>query len=123
MLPPVRVIVPGAVVVTVPPPQPLAEPFATVNPAGSVSVKATPVSPTVEFGLLIVKLSIDVPPSGIVAASKFFIIDGGATTVIDAVAGVVPGPDSLELTLPLVLFFTPAVEPVTFTLKVQLPPP
>src|SRR5215831_4114589 len=86
-------------------------------------MKATPVSPTVELGLVTVKVSEVVPPNGIVLAPNDLVIDGGATTVIDAVAGVVPGPDSFELTLPLVLFFTPAVAPVTVTLTVQLPPP
>jgi hypothetical protein len=122
IVPPVSVIVAGAVVVTVPPPQPLTEPFTTVNPAGSVSVTVTPVSPTVEFGLVIVKLSMLVPFSGIVAASNDFMIVGGATTVIGAVLLVPPGPDSLELTLPVVFDFTPAVAPVTVTLNVHIPP-
>src|SRR5215831_20075099 len=86
-------------------------------------MKATPVSPTVELGLVIVKLSEVLPPSGIVLAPNALVIDGGATTVIGAMLLVVPGPDSFELTLPVVLFFTPAVDPVTVTLKVQFPPP
>jgi hypothetical protein len=123
IVPPVSAIVLGAVVVTVPPPQPLAEPLATVNPAGSVSVTATPVSPTVEFGLVMVKLSTLVPFSGTVAASNDFIIVGGPTTVIGAVLLVPPGPVSFELMLPVVLLFGPAEVPVTVIEKVQLPPP
>jgi len=121
--PPVSVIVPGAVVVTVPPPQPLAEPFATVKPEGRLSVTVTPVNPTVLFGLVIVKLSEVLPFSGIVDAPNPLLIEGGATTVTIAVLLVVPGPDSLELTLPVVLLFGPAVVPVTVTLNMQLPPP
>src|SRR5690348_15590418 len=97
IVPPVSVIVLGAVVVTVPPPQPLAEPFATVRPEGRLSVTVTPVNPTVEFGLVIVKLSDVLPFSGIVDAPNPLLIPGGATTVIGAVLLVVPGPDSFEL--------------------------
>jgi len=43
---------------------------ATVIPAGSVSVKATPVSELPAFGLVMVKLKLVVPFSGMVAAPK-----------------------------------------------------
>jgi len=45
-------------------------------------------------------------------------MDGGATTLMLAEA-VPPVPPSVELTLPEVLFFVPAVVPVTFTENVQ----
>src|SRR5437868_561389 len=63
---PVRLIPVGAVVVTVPPQMP-AEAFATVNPVGSVSVKATPVRATaLAPGLVIVNVNEVVAPSEIV---------------------------------------------------------
>src|SRR4029079_4752564 len=58
---PVSVIRLFPVIVRVPP-QGGVLPFATVNPAGSMSVNPTPVNPTVEFGLVIVKVSRVVPP-------------------------------------------------------------
>ena len=45
-------------------------------------------------------------------------MDGGATTLIEAEA-VPPVPPSFEVTWPVVLFFVPAVVPVTLTEKVQ----
>jgi hypothetical protein len=98
-------------------------PLATVSPAGNVSVNVTPVSPTVLFGLVIVKLSDVVWFSGICDGTNDLLIVGGATTVTIAVLLVVPAPDSLELMLPVVLLLTPAVVPVTVTLNIQLPPP
>lgn len=50
--------------------------------------------------------------------AKAFIIAGGATTVVVAVA-VLPCPPFVEQTLLVVLFLTPALVPVTLTLKVQ----
>jgi hypothetical protein len=50
-----------------------------------------------------------------------FVIAGGATTVNVAEA-VSPVPPSLELMAPVVLFFVPAVVPVTATVTVQLLP-
>jgi hypothetical protein len=52
---------------------------------------------------------------------KAFEIVGGATTVNVAVA-VRPAPPSVEETVPVVLFFVPAVVPVTATVKVQVLP-
>src|SRR5712671_885880 len=51
------------------------------------------------------------------AAPNALMITGGATTVILALE-VFPVPPSVEVTCTL-LFFTPAVVPVTFTLKVH----
>jgi len=88
-----------------------------------VSVNAIPFSVVVVFGLVMVKVSTLVPPCGIVAASKLFEIDGGPITVSVAVFEVAPAPLSFELIAPVVLFHTPVVDPVTVTLKLQLPPP
>src|SRR5260370_25587509 len=108
----------GGVVVNVPP-QALAEELATVSPVGSVSVKATPVSGTVLApGLVMVKVSDVVVFSAMVAGLKALAIEGGATTVMEAEA-VPPAPPSVEVTLPVVLFWSPALVPVTSTENVQ----
>jgi hypothetical protein len=124
-VPPERLITPvPAVAVTVP-----LQVFATPGVAattsvpvvfGSVSLNATPVrSPAaVAFGLAIVKVTVVVPFSGMLAAPNAFEIVGGATTVIDAFE-VLPVPALVEVAWTL-LFFTPAVVPVTFTEIVQL---
>jgi hypothetical protein len=122
MVAPDSVIVLGFVVVSVPP-HGVELPVATVNPAGRLSVNPTPVNPTVEFGFVIVKLRLVVPPTGIFAAPNDLAIVGGASTVIEAVAVVVPVPPSLEVTVLLVLFLTPAVVAVKSTFTVQVPPP
>jgi hypothetical protein len=119
--PPESVIMLGAVVVRVPPPHTAELPLGTVRPAGNVSVNATPVNAVVVFGFVIVKLSTLVPFSGIADASKPFMIDGGPTTVRVAVLLVAPVPLSVELIVPVVLFQTPVVEPVTVTLNMQFP--
>ena len=64
-----------------------------------------------------VKLSEVEPFSGMLAAPNALMITGGATTVIEALE-VLPVPPSVEVTWTL-LFFTPAVVPVTFTETVQ----
>src|SRR5260370_23901469 len=108
----------GGVVVNVPP-QALAEELATVSPVGSVSVKATPVSGTVLApGLVMVKVSDVVVFSAMVAGLKALAIEGGATTVMEAEA-VPPAPPSVEVTVPVVLFWSPAVIPVTLTENVH----
>jgi hypothetical protein len=115
---PVKAIPVGAVVVSVPP-QTVAEAFATVRPVGKVSVNATPVSATaLAAGLVTVNVSEVVAFNAIDKGLKTFAIDGGATTLILADA-VPPVPPSVEVTLPVVLFFVPAVVPVTFTENVQ----
>lgn len=92
-----------------------------VSPAGNVSVKPTPVNPTVEFGLVMVKVRLVVPFNGMLEAPNALLIVGGATTVIVAVLLTAPVPPLVELTAPVVLFFTPAVAPVTVTVIGQLP--
>ncbi len=101
------------------PPQTVAEALATVNPVGSVSVKATPVNATaLAAGLVMVKVSEVVAFRAMLLGLKTLAIDGGATTLIEAEA-VPPVPPSVEVTLPVVLFCVPAAIPVTFTEKLQ----
>ena len=57
------------------------------------------------------------PFSGMLAAPNALMITGGATTVMDAF-DVLPVPPSVDVTWTL-LFFTPAVVPVTLTDNVQ----
>lgn len=92
-----------------------------INPGGSVSLKPTPVSPTVlPAGLEIVKLKVADPFSGMLVPPKASLIIGGAATARLAVA-VFPVPPLVEPTVTL-LFFAPAVVPVTFKLSVQEAP-
>ena len=89
-----------------------------IKPAGSVSLKPTPVSPTVlPAGLVIVKLKVADPFSGMLAAPNPSLIVGGAATARLAEA-VFPVPPLVEPTVTL-LFFAPAVVPVRFKLSVQ----
>ena len=65
------------------PPHVFASPFgvATTSPAGSVSVNATPVAPTVlAVGFVIVNVNVEVPFCGTVPGVNDAAIDGGATT-------------------------------------------
>lgn len=94
--------------------------LATTTPAGRESLKATAVSATVEFGLAMVKVSVEVPFTGTLAGAKLLLMTGGATTVMLAEA-VRPVPPWVEVMALVVLFLTPAVVPFTFTLKVQEP--
>jgi hypothetical protein len=99
---PLRLIVTGAVDINVPP-QALVELLVTVRPVGKVSVKATPVSDAVVFGLVMVKVSEVLPFSGIVDAPKAFEMVGGATTVSGAALLTKPVPPLVELTVPVAL--------------------
>src|SRR6266851_4002903 len=87
---PDRVTLPEpAVAVMVPPPQLPVRPFgvATTKPAGSVSVKATPVSGMVLIaGFVMVKLKLVEPFSGMVTAPNALVIIGGVATARLAVA-------------------------------------
>jgi hypothetical protein len=115
---PVSAIPVGAVVVSVPP-QTVAEELATVRPVGSVSVNATPASgSTLAAGLVMVKVSEVVAFFEMLVGLNTLAITGGASTLIEAEA-VPPVPPSVDVTLPVVLFCSPAVMPVTFTEKVQ----
>src|SRR5579859_5088589 len=93
--------------------------FATARPAGSVSPKPTPVSATVAFGLVMVKVSVVVAFRLMLAAPNAFAMLGGPITVMLAVLLVAPAPLSFDEIGPVVLFCTPAAIPVTFTLIVQ----
>src|SRR5438552_6875519 len=119
MVAPVRVIPVGAVVVKVPP-HTVAEALATVNPVGSVSVKATPVSATVlAAGLVMVKVNEVVALSAMLVGLKTLDIVGGATTVRVAVLLVVPVPPSVEVIALVVLSASPAAMPFTVTVSVH----
>jgi hypothetical protein len=112
IVPPERLIEPEpATAVMVPLPQVPVSPFGveTTKPAGSVSLNATPVSATVVFGLLMVKLRLVEPFRGMLAAPNALLIVGGPTTVMLALE-VLPVPPFVELTVTL-LFLTPAVVP------------
>src|SRR5215472_8885975 len=83
---------------------------------GSVSLNATPVRspPAVEFGLLIVKVIVAIPLSGMLPAGlKVLLIVGGPTTVIEALE-VLPVPPFVEVACTL-LFLNPPVIPCTIT--------
>ncbi len=111
-----------AVAVMAPPPQLPVNPFGveTTRPAGSVSVKATPVSDTaLAAGLVIVKLNVVVPFKAMFAAPNDLAITGGATTTSVAVAGA-PLPPSVDDTTDVVFTLLPAVVPDTFTENVHV---
>jgi hypothetical protein len=111
-----------AVAVIVPPPQLPVRPLfgvATTKPAGKVSVKPIPVSPTDVFGFVMLKVKLVEVFSAIEAAPNDFVITGGEATVMVAVLLVVPVPPSVEVITFVVLFHTPEVIPVTFTVIVQ----
>jgi hypothetical protein len=67
-----------------------------------------------------VKLSVEVPPGAIKFGVKTSASEGCPTMAMAADA-VPPVPPSVEETLPVVLFFAPAVVPITFTEKVHDP--
>jgi hypothetical protein len=78
-------------------------------------------------GLVVVMVAVDpdsVAPVGdaamVLTNSNALLMPGGATTVILALA-VFPMPPSFELTLPVTLFWMPAVVPVTVTLNEHVP--
>src|SRR5204863_9840685 len=118
----VMVLEPG-VAVTVPPPGlGSLSPFglATTRPAGRLSVKPTPVSVGFPAGLEMTNLRTVEVLSGIEAGVNDTPADGASTTVRLALAAE-ELPPSVELTV-TELFWTPALVPVTFTLKVTLVP-
>ena len=119
---PDRLTVPlAAMAVIVPPPHepdnPLGVP--TTNPAGNVSVNATPVKEVVVFAFVIVKVKEVVAFTSMVPAPNVFVIDGGERTVKLAVE-VFPVPPLVELIWTLFVF-VPAVVPWTLTLKLHEP--
>ena len=91
-----------------------------------VSVKLT-APPGVETGPLSVSVTVTVngadPPIGAVAVSGLMEVEvARVLTVRLAVLLVVPGPLSVALTAPVVLFFSPVLVPVTYSEMVQEPP-
>jgi hypothetical protein len=108
-----------AVAVIVPPPQVPVRPLgvATSNPAGSVSVKLTPVRLAAVLGFVTVNDRLVLDPNRIDAAPKAFVIEGGAITVRNTVL-VLPVPALAEFTV-TELGCMPAVIPVTLTENVQ----
>ena len=121
MLAPLKAITPVPLVVFSVPLQRATDDVATVNPAGKVSLNATPVKVTVVFGFVMVKVNVVLLPNGMLATAKLLLMVGGATTVTVAVFDVAPVPPSVEVIAPVVLFFTPAVAPVTVRLNVHVP--
>ena len=105
-VPPLRVTEDEPAAPVAVPPHVLFNPFgvATTDPAGKLSVNAMPLSAVPVFGLLMVKVSDVVPFSGMLAAPKAFVIDGGVTTVKLAEA-VLPVPPLVEVTLPVVFVY------------------
>jgi len=116
-VPPDRLIVPLPATAVGVPPQKLLKPLgvATTNPAGKVSLKATPRAETLVLGFVMVKVKVETPLSGIVVGLNALLIVGGATTVTLAVA-VFPVPPLVEVTV-TELFLTPAVVPKMLMLK------
>ena len=94
--------------------------FSNVTPVGKVSSTWTVVNaPGFAAGLVSVRLSVVLPPTGIEAAPKDLVSVGGVYTFVEALA-VLPVPPLVEVTVTL-LFFSPAVVPVTFTENVHAP--
>ncbi len=77
---------------------------ATVRPAGKLSVNAIPVTVTPVFGLVMVKVKLVVPFSGMPAAPNALVMVGGVATVRFAVAEF-PVPPLVEVTDPVVLVY------------------
>jgi hypothetical protein len=94
----------GAVTVRLPAPHVVtAAAFATVSPAGSVSVRPMKCSTSgLPAGLVIVKVSAVVAPTATELGLKAAAIDGYASTLTDALA-VLPGPPSVDDTAPVVV--------------------
>jgi hypothetical protein len=105
MLPPAKLTMPApAVAVTVPPQVVVA--FggeATCSPEGSPSVKEIPVRATPLFGFVMLNVSEVEVPSGIAAAPKVWVIEGGLATYRLAVLLAAPVPPLVEVIAPVVL--------------------
>jgi len=103
--PPVRLTLPLPAVAVVVPPQVLLRPFgvASTNPAGNVSVNATPVSETVlAAGLVIVNVRLVVPFTEIAAAPNALLMLGAATTDSVCCTEAVPA-DAVSVGVPAVV--------------------
>jgi len=121
-VPPVRVMLPEPAVAVSVPPQAFVAPLgvATTSPEGSESVTASPVRATVlAAGLVIVRVRVEVPPAPMLLGAKALATVGGIST--DRVAVAAAAVVVLEVSVLVVLFLTPEVVAVTFTLMLQLP--
>jgi len=94
--------------------------FATFSPAGKLSLKLTPVNVVDALGFVSVRVIVLTPFSGMVVGLNALVTVGGDATVIEALP-VFPVPAFVDVTLPVVLFFTPPVVPVMLTATVQVP--
>lgn len=79
----------------------------TTNPAGRLSVNATPESARLVFGLVMLNVSDVVPFSGMLAAPKLLVTFAGEATIRVAVLLVAPVPPLVELIAPVVLVTVP----------------
>src|SRR5262249_51376875 len=114
--PPASTVPPLRLIVPLPAVAPLSVPLhvllelgvlATFTPDGKVSLTATPVSAVPPFGLLMVKVSVEVPPTLMLVGENALLTVGGLVTVSVAVLLAWPGPPFVELTAPVVLFLPP----------------
>ena len=92
---------------------------ATTKPMGNRSVNATWLRAVVALGLVIVKVKLVMPFTGSTATPKALLMVGGKATMVLAEA-VLPLPPSMEVMADAVLFFNPAVVPVTITESMQV---
>ena len=114
-----------AVAVIAPPPHAPVRPLgvATRSPAGNASVNATPVSAVTALGLLIVKLTDDVPPGVIDEGVRLLAIAGGTNAFTPSVAlATLPVPPLVEVTFPVTLVLSPGTAEVTLIEIVQEAP-
>jgi len=81
-VPPLKLIRFGEVVETMPPQAAVGPEVGTVIPAGRESVNAMPVSPSVELGLVMLKVRLVVPPSRMLAWPNDFMTVGGVASFI-----------------------------------------
>jgi hypothetical protein len=125
IVPPDRLTLLEPGVATAVPPQVLDSPLfgdVTAMPAGNVSLKAIPIS-AVELadGLVIVMVSVDVSPGCVFAAGLNALVNVGAVTTAMLAEAVPPMPPSVEVTLPVTLFWVPGIVLATLTEKVHDP--
>ena len=97
----------------------------TTSPAGSVSVKPTPLREAVELGFAMTKLRLVLPFRAIDATPNVLVMSGGATfaggPTVRLADAVFPLPALAEVTAPVVLVRFPVAVPFTVTLNVHEP--
>jgi hypothetical protein len=109
-----KVIEPAASVTV--PPHVFVAPPETVTPAGKLSTTPTPLTAT-PFGLVIVSVSVDVPPGTIFVGLNDLVIDGGETTRILSVSVATVLPSTRAL---IKKGYDPATVPVKVTVKLKV---